>query len=163
MKYCSADVSLDYMHFLEECKKSEGEGKASQAKAAPKAKAAAATVPPTKQDELTKQLRYQQHQIDALVGQVKNLVSAERATQASSSVARPGNPSFGRGGFRRQTQGTWRRGSRGRGLPSQTQEGSIPQPTGRSPQQEQGAAKIYIPNQCWQCEGMAHLKHDFPL
>ena len=27
--------------------------------------------PPTKEDELTKQLKYQQHQIDALVGQVK--------------------------------------------------------------------------------------------
>ena len=84
MKYCFADASMDYMHFLDECRKSEEEGKAGQAKAAPKAKAAAATVPPTKQDELTKQLWYQQHQIDALVGQAKNLVSALRATQASS-------------------------------------------------------------------------------
>ena len=40
---------------------------------------------------------YQQQQIDALVGQVKNLVSVVRATQASSTVTRPGNPSFGRG------------------------------------------------------------------
>ena len=46
VKYCFADASLDYMHFLEECMKSEEEGKAGQAKAAPKAKAAAATVPP---------------------------------------------------------------------------------------------------------------------
>ena len=38
MKYCFADVSLDYMHFLEECRKSEEEGKAGQAKAAPKAR-----------------------------------------------------------------------------------------------------------------------------
>ena len=59
------------MYFLVECRKSEEEGKPGQAKAAPKDKVAAATVPPTKQDELTKQLRYQQHQIDALVGQVK--------------------------------------------------------------------------------------------
>ena len=97
VKYCFADASLDYLHFLEECKKLEEEGKAGQAKAAPKAKVAAATVPFTKQDELTKHLRYQQHQIDALVEQVKNLVSFVRATQASSSVARPGNPSFWRG------------------------------------------------------------------
>ena len=47
VKYCFADASMDYMHFLEECRKSEEEGKAGQAKAAPKAKAAA-TVPPTK-------------------------------------------------------------------------------------------------------------------
>ena len=121
---------------MEECRKSQEEGKDGQAKAAPKAKAAAATVPPTKQDELTKQLRYQQQQIDALVGQVKNLVSVVRATQASSGVARPGNPSFGRGGFGRKTQGTWRGGSWGRGLPSQTQLRSTSQPTVKSPQQE---------------------------
>ena len=46
VKYCFADADLDYMHFLEECRKSEEEGKAGQAKAAPKAKMAAATVPP---------------------------------------------------------------------------------------------------------------------
>ena len=159
LKYYFADASMDYMHFLEECRNSEEEGKAGQAKAAPKAKAAA---PLTKQNELTKQLRYQQHQTDALVGQVKNLVSAVRATQASSSVARPGNPSFGKVGFGRQTQGTWRGGSRGRALPSQPQPGSTPQSTGRSPQQEQGAAKIYKPNQCWQCGEVGHLKCDCP-
>ena len=32
----------------------------------PKAKVAAATVPPNREDELAKQLRYQQHQIDSL-------------------------------------------------------------------------------------------------
>ena len=124
--------------------KSEEEGKAGQAKAAPKAKAAAAIVCPNKQDELTKQLRYQQHRIDALVGQVQNFVSAVRATQAFSSVARPGNPSFGRGCFGRQTQGIWRWGSRGRGMPPWTQAGSTHQSTGRSPQQEQGGLPKYI-------------------
>ena len=58
VEYCFADASMDYMHFLEECRKSEEEGMAGQAKAAPKAKAPAATVPLTKQDELIKQLRY---------------------------------------------------------------------------------------------------------
>ena len=162
LKFCFADATLDYMYFLEECMKSEEEGKAGQAKTAPKAKAAAATGPPTKQDELTEQLRYQQQQIDALVGQVKNLVSVVRATQASSSVARPENPSFGRGGYGRKTQGTWRGGSWGRGLSSQTQSRSTSQHTVKKPQQEQGAGKTYIPNQCWQCQEMGHLKHDCP-
>ena len=72
-----------------------------QAKAGTKAKVAAATVPSTKEDELVKQLKYQQHQIDALVGQVKNLVSVVKATQCSSKGARPG-------GFGRQPQSTWR-------------------------------------------------------
>ena len=127
VKYCFADASLDYMHFFEECRKSEEEGMAGQAKAA------SATVPPTKQDELTKQLRYQQHQIGAMVRQPKNLVSVVRATQAFSSVASPGNPSFERGGFWKKTQGTRRGGSRGRSLPSQTQSRSTSQPTVKSP------------------------------
>ena len=63
------------MHFLEECHKAEDEDKVGQVKAGPlKAKVAAATIPPTKEDELAKQLKYQQQQIDTLVGQVKNLV-----------------------------------------------------------------------------------------
>ena len=90
VKYCFADASVENMHFLEESRKSEEEGKAGQAKVVTRVKAnvAAATLLPTKEDELTKQLKYQQHQIDALVGQVKNLVSLVRATQPSSSVAR---------------------------------------------------------------------------
>ena len=101
VKYCFADASVDYMHFLEECRKSENGGKAGQAKAATrvKAKAAAATLPPTKEEELTKQLKYQQHQRDTLVGQMKNFISLVGATQPSSSVARTGNPSYGRGGY----------------------------------------------------------------
>ena len=43
------------MHFLEECRKSEDEAKAGQAKAAARVKAAAAaTLPLTKEEELTK-------------------------------------------------------------------------------------------------------------
>ena len=46
------DACVDYMHFLEECRKSEDEGKAGQAKTATrvKAKAASATLPPTKEE-----------------------------------------------------------------------------------------------------------------
>ena len=46
VKYCFADPHLDYMHFLEECRKVEGEGNVGQAKTGTKAKVAAATVPP---------------------------------------------------------------------------------------------------------------------
>ena len=112
VKYCFANPHVDYMHFLEECHKAEDEDKVGQAKAGPpKAKVAAATIPPTREDELAKQLKYQQHQIDTLVGQVKNLVSAVKATRVSSRGAMSG-------GFERQPQNTWRGGSRGRGLPA---------------------------------------------
>ena len=63
VKYCFADPYVDYMHFLEECRKAEDEDKVDQNKTKPPmAKVAATTVPPTRQDELAKQLRYQQHQ-----------------------------------------------------------------------------------------------------
>ena len=144
------------MHFLEECRKSEEEGLAGQAKSATKVKAATATVPPTKQDELAKYLKYQQHQIDTLVGQVKNLVLLGRAAQPSSSLSRTGNPSYGRGGYGKKTQGKGRGSYWGKGQPSQPR--ATPQPTVRSSQQEQGATKSYKPNQCWQCERVGHLK-----
>ena len=64
------------MHFLEECRKSEEEGKDGQARAPVKAKIkAAAASPNPNKDDMTRQLKYQQHQIDALVGQVKDLSS----------------------------------------------------------------------------------------
>ena len=45
------------MHFLEECRKAEDEDKVDQIKTKPpKAKVAAATVPPTREEELSKQL-----------------------------------------------------------------------------------------------------------
>ena len=85
LKYCFADASIDYMQFLEECRKSEEEGKAGQTRAPVKAKVkAAATLTPNKDDRLSKQLKYQQHQIDALVWQVKDLVAVVKATHTSS-------------------------------------------------------------------------------
>ena len=81
------------MHFLEECCKAEDEDKVGQAKAVlTKAKVAAATIPPTREDELAKQLRYQQHQIDTLVGQVKTWMSAVKAARVSSTGAMGDNP-----------------------------------------------------------------------
>ena len=102
VKYCFADPRIDYMHFLEECRKAEDEDKVDQTKPKPpKAKVAAATVPPTREDELAKQLRYQQYQIDSLVGQVKKLVSAVKTTRVSSRGANTtGGP-----GMQTQTHG----------------------------------------------------------
>ena len=47
-KYCFTDASVDYMQFLEKCRKFKDEGKAGQAKTAArvKVKTAAATLPP---------------------------------------------------------------------------------------------------------------------
>ena len=73
------------MQFLEECRKVEDKDRVGQLKAnPPKAKVVVATIPPTRDEELTRQLKYQQHQIDTLVGQVKNLVSAVKATRPPS-------------------------------------------------------------------------------
>ena len=46
VKYFFTDASFDYMHFLEEYRKAEEEGKVGQSKAATKAMVVAATVPP---------------------------------------------------------------------------------------------------------------------
>ena len=121
VKYYFADASIDYMQFLEECRKSEEEGKAGQVKATTKAKVkeAAATLLPKKEDDLFKQLKYQQHQIDVLVGQVKNLVTLVRDTQPSSRMARTGTPSYGRGAYGKRTPSTGGGGSSGKSQPSQ--------------------------------------------
>ena len=154
VKYCFADPRIDYMHFLEECRKAEDEDKVGQTKSnPPKAKVAAATVPPTREDELAKQLRYQQHQIDALVGQVKNLVSAVKATRVSSRGANT------TGGPGMQTQNSWRGGSRGRGLPRQTHPRTTPHPRARNPQLTQGAGPTF---RCWQCGEVGHYRRECP-
>ena len=133
---------MDYMHFLEEWRKAEDEDKVGQTKSnPPEVKVAAATIPPTREDELNKQLRYQLHQIDTLMGQVKNLVSAVKARRVSSRGAT-------KGGSGMPTQTSWRGGSRGRGLPRQTHPGTTPQPRTKNPQLPLGAGPTY---KCWQC------------
>ena len=155
VKYCFTDPHIDYMHFLEECRKAEDEDKIGHAKARPlKAKVAAATIPPTREDELAKQLKYQQHQIDTLVGQVKNLVSAVKAARASSRGAMAGGL-----GMHPQNTGTWRGGSRGRGLPQQTHPQTTPQPRARNPQVTQGAGHNF---RCWQCGEVGHYRRECP-
>ena len=154
VKYCFADPCIDYMHFLEECRKAEDEDKVDKTKPRPpKAKVAAATVPPTREDELAKQLRYKQHQIDSLMGQVKKLVSAVKATWVSSRGA---NTTDGPG---MQTQNSWRGGSMGRGLPRQTHPRTTPQPRARDPQFTQGASATI---RCWQCGEVGHYRRECP-
>ena len=57
MKYCHADSSVDYMTFLEECRKAEDENRAGKSKIKGKLKVAAATIPSTWSDPLAKQLK----------------------------------------------------------------------------------------------------------
>ena len=136
LKYCFADTSIDYMHFLEECRKSEEEGKAGQARAPVKAKIKAAAASPTpNKDDMSRQLKYQQHQIDALVGQVKDLVAVVKATHTSSrgkngSYNGKGNPNKG------NTQSRGQQGQRGK-----------------------DTVKQY---QCWQCGEVGHLRRECP-
>ena len=143
LKYCFADASIDYMQFLEECRKSEEEGKDGQAGASAKAKvrAAAATLPPYKEEELSKQLNYQQHQIDALVGQVRDLVAVVKATQSSPRMGKSG-PSYNG------------KGNSGKGITSQNR-GQHSQVGKRG----KDTSKQY---QCWQCGEVGHLKRECP-
>ena len=138
LKYCFADASIDYMQFLEECRKSEEEGKAGQAMAPVKAmvKAAAATLTPNKDEGLSRQLKYQQHQIDALVGQVKDLVAVVKATHTSSRVGK---------------NGTYK----GKGNPT---KGNTSQNRGQG-QRGKDTVKSY---QCRQCGEVGHLRRDCP-
>ena len=125
------------MHFLEECRKSEEEEKAGQARAPVKAKikAAAASLTPNKDEGLSRQLKYQQHQIDALVGQVKDLVAVVKATHTSS---RGKNGSYN-----------------GKGNPNQGNT----QSRGKQGQRGKDTVKQY---QCWQCGEVGHLRRECP-
>ena len=87
------------MQFLEECRKSEEEGKDGQARAPAKSKvrAAAATLPPNKEEGLSKQLKYEHHQIDILMCQVKSLVAVVKATHSFPRVGKSGPSYNGKG------------------------------------------------------------------
>ena len=130
------------MQFLEECRKSEEEGKAGQARVPVKVKvrAAAATLPP-KKDGLSKQLKYQQHQIDALVGQMKDLVAVVKATHTSPRVGKNGSSYTGKGN---------------------SGKGNISQNRGQYTQAGQRGKDRSKQYQCWQCGEVGHLRRECP-
>ena len=72
VKYRHADTAVDYMSFLEECRKAEDEDRVGKTKAKGKIKIAAATASsPTYSDAFTKQLKKKQQQFDALMGRYR--------------------------------------------------------------------------------------------
>ena len=91
-------------------------------------------------------------------------------TQATSSFLK-GSPSIGmRGRGRMPFSNNGGRGvPGGRGPPPHGRWRGKPQPqrpnsqqTMTQPQQEQGSAKTYTENQCWQCVEVGHLKRSCP-
>ena len=71
VKYRHADPSVEYMTFLEECRKAEDKDGICKSKSKGKVKITAATaIPSSQNDPLGKQLKRQQQQFDTLMGKV---------------------------------------------------------------------------------------------
>ena len=106
VKYRHADTTVDYMTFLEECRKAEDEDGVGKIKQRGKLKIAAATntatSPSTYNDVFAKQIRKQQQQFEALMGKVQAMVTTLQShnAQATSSFHK-GGPSIGMRGKRR--------------------------------------------------------------
>ena len=121
VKYRHADTTVDYMSFLEECRKAEDKDAVGKAKVKGKIKIAAATASfPIDSDVFAKQLKKQQQQFGALMGKVQAMVTTlqPQNAQATSSFCQ-GNPSLGmRGRGRMPFHSNGGRGvPGGRGLP----------------------------------------------
>ena len=97
VKYRHADSTVDYMSFLEECRKAEAEDRVGKAKSKGKVNIAAATASSSAQnDGFAKQLKRQQQQFDTLMGKVQAMVTTLQSQNAqATSSFRQGNPSFG--------------------------------------------------------------------
>ena len=174
VRYRHADTTVDYMSFLEVCRKAEDEDGVGKTKAKGKIKIAAATASsPTYSDAFAKQLKQQQQQFDALMGKVQAMVTTLQSqnVQATSSFCQ-GNPSLGmRGRGRMPFHSNGGRGvTGGRGLPPHGRWRRQPQPQRPNsqqnithPQQEQRNVKTYTDNQCWQCGELGHLKRSCPM
>ena len=172
VKYCHADPSVDYMTFHEECRKAEDEDRVDKSKTKGKLKIAATTISSTQSDALAKQLKRQQQWFDTLMGKMQSMIATLQSETAQASLTfRQGNPSFGMRGRGRTSYSDRRGGPGGRGLPPQSRwRGQQPQPqrppsqpSSIHPQQEQGTAKTYTDNQCWQCGKVGHLKRSCPM
>ena len=123
IKYRHVEPTVEYMTFLEECRKAEDKDGVGKAKSKGKVKiAAATTISSAKDDAFAKQLKRQQQQFDTLMGKVQAMVTTLQSQnpQATSSF-RQGNPSFGmRGRERMPFHCNGGRGvPGGRGLPPQ--------------------------------------------
>ena len=176
VKYRHADTTVAYMTFLKECRRAEDEDGMGKIKPKGKVKVAAATTTassPSYSDAFAKQLKKQQQQFDALMGKVQAMVTTLQSynAQATSSFCQ-GDPSFGmRGRGRLPFNNNRERGvPGGRGPPPHGRRRGQPQPqrpnsqqTISHPQQEQGNAKTYTENQCWQCGEVGHLKKSCPM
>ena len=177
VKYRHADTTVDYMSFLEECRKAEDENGVGQAKAKAKGKikiaAAAINSPLSYSDAFAKQLKKQQQQFETLMGKVQTLVSTLQAHNAqSTSSFRQGNPALGmRGRGRMSFHSNGGRGvPGGGGPPPHGRWRGQPQPQGPNSQQatthsqqEQGNVKTYTDRQCWQCGEVGHLRRSCPM
>ena len=154
VKYRHADPSVEYMTYLEECRKAEDEDGVGKSKSKGKVKIAAATaISSAKTVALAKQLKRQQQQFDTLMGKVQAMVTTlqSHTAQATSSF-RQGNPSSGMrvsGRIPFHNNGG-RGGPGGRGLPPQARWRQQPQPLEPNsqpyvthPQQEQGNVRNY--------------------
>ena len=78
VKYRHADTTVDYMTFLEECRRAEDEDGMGKIKPKGKVKVAAATTTASSSpysDAFAKQLKKQQQQFDALMGKVQAMVT----------------------------------------------------------------------------------------
>ena len=97
VKYRHAETSVDYMSFLEECRKAKDEDGVGKAKAKRKIKIPAATASSSAHsDAFAKQLKRQQQQFDTLMGKVQAMVTTLQSQNAqATSTFYQGNPSFG--------------------------------------------------------------------
>ena len=178
VKYRHADTTVDYMTFLEECRKAEDEDGVGKIKPKGKVKVAAATTtipsPSSYNEAFSKQLRTQQQQFEALMGKVQAMVTTVQSHNAqAASTFNKGGPSIGmRGKGRMPFSNPGGRGvPGGRGPPPQGRWRGQPQPqrpnsqpqTLTHPQQEQANTKTYTESQCWQCGEVGHLKRSCPL
>ena len=75
VKYHHADPLVDYMTFLEECRKAGDEDRAGKPKPKGKLKIAAATISSTPNDAFAKQLKKKQQQFDTLMGKVQSMIT----------------------------------------------------------------------------------------
>ena len=86
VKYRHADPSVEYMTFLEECRKAEDEDGVGKSKSKGKVKIPAATASPSSQnDALAKQLKRQQQQFDTLMGKVQAMVTTLQSHTAQAT------------------------------------------------------------------------------